>query len=122
MAQKKISKTWQKYLRQAASILATKKPGQWFDILGDGKFQFYMPDVEVHHECGTAGCILGLVKVLSRVNGTPALDSLSAPKCLDPLFYPNRIDMEKVTPKGAAKTIRRFLRTGAAKWSMRDQV
>jgi hypothetical protein len=117
-----------RYLVRAAEILAPMSAGERITIPGDGEYEFDMglieKDLYVSHDsyekCGTAGCILGLCRVLAAVDKSTAFDIDSAPvlgmfysDALVPLFYPNTLySYARITPAHAARATRHFLETG----------
>ncbi len=105
-------------------------------IKGDGKFAFDMAvinrpivgwyadedispgEIPGTYECGTAGCIAGLMNIMAGINkkilwgNKGDIDSNCMSQPLLPLFFPHEISHHSVTPKMAARVIRRFLDTG----------
>lgn len=117
-----------------------------FDHL-KGNFRFGMdifvaPLDQTEHEipgkdCGTVCCIAGAVYAFShrihgnKYEGDPDMDKYFGqpqnslgytryvmPDDLKSLFYANHaFDLESITAKQAAKTLRRYLKTGVVDWS-----
>ncbi len=127
-----ITKDERKYLIKAERILSTMHRGQTVVIKGDGKFAFDMSTIirpigggdtskgkiPGTYECGTAGCIAGLMNIMAGINKKTLwgrkgeIDSNCMSEPLLPLFFPHEISHHSVTPKMAARVIRRFLDTG----------
>ncbi len=123
-----------KYLIKAERTLSTMRREQKVAIRGDGKFAFDMAvinrplngwfsdgngpgKVSGTYECGTAGCIAGLMHIMASIDkktlwGKSRIDSGKMSHPLLRLFFPGDVRHTEVTPKMAAKVIRRFLDTG----------
>ena len=66
-------------------------------------------------ECGTVGCIAGLMQLL----GAADLHSRIIPQSLSELFFPG-IDPDRwgeITPAMAARALRSYLETGEPQWA-----
>lgn len=65
----KMTPAQQRSLRITALFLATMEANKPAQIPGNGNWLFRMSNVCVPHECGSAGCILGLAKALETEVG-----------------------------------------------------
>ena len=124
-----ITEQEKKYLERAEKILSLLKPGEVVTIEGDGKFRFDMAtagenftidEYDGERHCGTAGCIAGLMHLMTQVDGVKmfrvcrygSIEGTYSP-ALRQLFYPHGNDTYyRIKPKTAAYSIRYFLKTG----------
>lgn len=154
--QLQITEAERHWLIEALKHPQQMTPGQLHDIPGDGRFLFDMnhltrrlhatdqvvpnfSEVDAHragsipntYSCGTAGCIAGLMHVLSWTGGAPlwqdvcdadtqyADDDEATSPALLPLFWPPGLhDYSPITPAIAADTIERFLSTGILRYDL----
>ncbi len=138
-----ITRAERKYLIKAARLLSTMRKDQKVTIPGDGVFKFDMRyitspignhwekacDIPGTYECGTAGCMAGLMHIMSHVDGSPVWDGRQCPLFVSPAlyplfypeFYPDMVFYDDVTPKVAARAALRFLETGEVVWRYRKR-
>lgn len=118
----RVSETTRKYLMYAARTLPTlSKPKK----LNGGTFGFHMASVLDKgnvadfkgHECGTIGCILGLMTYKARLDDVPQreISRFDTNRLFD-LFYGAPGDdnptLSSITNKTAARATEQFLKTG----------
>lgn len=123
-----ITPLTRKYLIYALKTLPTLSTPQ---KLNGGTFGFNMgvvsstgPDFQ-GHPCGTAGCILGLMRYKARLDGVcDSYGQINEFECLedgtvitklDRLYYPTLTDgLDRITNVQAAEAVRGFLTKGKA--------
>lgn len=68
--------------------------------------------------CGTIACIGGWAGLFMGMSHDEASDFVyEVGVDLYPLFYPGRVDYEKITPKQASQAIDNYLETGEPRWA-----